>query len=31
MSDAILFAVDEGMARLTLNRPTRLKDRKSVV
>lgn len=24
MSDAILFAVDEGMARLTLNRPTRL-------
>lgn len=24
MSDAILFSVDEGMARLTLNRPTRL-------
>lgn len=24
MSDAILFAVDEGMARLTLNRPARL-------
>jgi 2-(1,2-epoxy-1,2-dihydrophenyl)acetyl-CoA isomerase len=24
MSDAILFAVDEGMARLTLNRPSRL-------
>ncbi|MBO0981782.1 enoyl-CoA hydratase/isomerase family protein [Microbacterium sp. SD291] len=24
MSDAILFAVEEGMARLTLNRPTRL-------
>ena len=24
MSDAILFTVDEGMARLTLNRPARL-------
>ena len=24
MNDAILFAVDEGLARLTLNRPARL-------